>query len=381
MMQEIVATISCRLGMNPAQCPPMRPLHPALRLFVFLAACAPVLLSAAGEIIRPTVVVVTMFEIGADTGDAPGEFQYWVEREHLDRIIPLPAAYHDVRTNADGSVLAILTGQGNTNAASSIMALGLDPRFDLAKSYWLVAGIAGMDPAVASVGSAVWTDYVVEGDLAHEIDAREIPAGWKTGYVPLRKKQPYELPLPPAAELADQRYQLNPALLQWAYALTKDTPLADSAAVREFRARYTATPAALQPASVLIGSNLASSTYWHGRLLNDWARDWVAYYTEGRGRYATTAMEDTGTLHALSNLTRAGRADFSRVLVLRTASNFDMQPPDLTAAESMSGEKIGHYSAYIPSLEAAYGVGSRVVHALVKDWTTFATTPPAAPAR
>ncbi|MGC4075145.1 MAG: hypothetical protein QM760_22115 [Nibricoccus sp.] len=29
----------------------------------------------------------------------------------------------------------------------------LDPRFDFSKAYWLVAGIAGVDPADASLGS------------------------------------------------------------------------------------------------------------------------------------------------------------------------------------------------------------------------------------
>jgi purine nucleoside permease len=349
----------------------------------FLRAAAGLLVLSpalpAAEVIRPKVVVVAMFEFGADTGDTPGEYQFWVEREHLDRVLPLPAAYHAVRANADGSIIGIVTGMGNTNAAASIMALGLDPRFDLTKSYWLIAGIAGLDPNFASVGSAVWTDYAVEGDLAHEIDAREIPADWKTGYIPLRKKKPYELPLTDAAERADHCYQLNPGLLQWAFALTRDTPLTDTAAVREFRARYTDTPKALAPPAVLIGSTLASSTYWHGKLLNQWAEDWVAYYTEGRGRYATTGMEDTGTLRALTNLTRAGRADVNRVLLLRTASNYDMQPPGLTAAESLSGEKIGHYSAYIPSLEAAHAVGSRVVHALVQGWARFENEIPAAP--
>ncbi len=347
-----------------------------LRLAAGLAALLPAL-PACGEIIRPKVVVVAMFEVGEDTGDTPGEFQFWVEREHLDRVLPLPAASHAVRANADGSVIALVTGMGNTNATASIMALGLDPRFDLSKSYWLIAGIAGLDPADASVGSAVWTDYAVEGDLGHEIDAREIPADWKTGYIPIRKKKPYELPLQPAAERVDNCYQLNPALLHWAYELTKDTPMIEDAAVREFRARYSAHPKALQSPSVLIGSNLASSTYWHGKLLDEWANDWVAYYTEGRGNFVTTAMEDTGTLRALTNLTRAGRADVNRVLLLRTASNFDQQPPGLTAAESLSGEKIGHYSAYLPSLEAAHAVGSRVVHALVTGWARYETEIPA----
>lgn len=333
----------------------------------------------ADEVLRPKVVVVTMFEIGEDTGDHPGEFQLWVEREKLDRVIPFPAGHRALRTNADGSILAMVTGVGNTNASVGVMALGLDPRFDLSHSYWLVAGIAGIDPADASAGSAAWADFVVEGDLGHEIDAREIPADWKTGYVPLRKKTPYAKPLIPAEERVDNCYQINPGLLRWAYELTKDTPLADTPEVQGFRARYKGFPRAQTPPTVLIGANLASSTYWHGKLLNEWANDWVDYYTEGRGNYVTTAMEDTGTLRALTNLTRAGRADVNRALVLRTASNHDMQPPDLTAAQSLSGEGIGHYSAYIPSLEAAHAVGSRVVHALIEGWDRFETEIPAAP--
>ena len=99
------------------------------------------------------VVVVTMFELGADTGDRPGELQYWVEREKLDRVIPFPQGYHDLRLNANG-VLAVLTGMGTANAVASIMARGMDSRFDLTKAYLLVAGIAGHDPADASLGHA-----------------------------------------------------------------------------------------------------------------------------------------------------------------------------------------------------------------------------------
>src|ERR1700676_679697 len=149
--------------------------------------------AAAEKPIPVKVVVVTMFERGADTGDEPGEFQYWVERSKLNRVMPFPQGYHDLRMNRDG-VLGVLTGVGTAKAAASIMALGLDPRFDLTKAYWLVAGIAGVDPDDASLGSAAWAEYVVDADLAHEIDAREIPADWKTGYVPLRKSVPYEKP-------------------------------------------------------------------------------------------------------------------------------------------------------------------------------------------
>ena len=52
--------------------------------------------------IKVKVVVVSMFEVGEDTGDIPGEYQLWVEREHLDQILDVPAGYHHVRLNKDG---------------------------------------------------------------------------------------------------------------------------------------------------------------------------------------------------------------------------------------------------------------------------------------
>ncbi len=39
---------------------------------------------------------------------------------------------------------------------------------------------------------AVWSDYIVDGDLAHELDAREIPKDWTTGFVPLGKSTAFE---------------------------------------------------------------------------------------------------------------------------------------------------------------------------------------------
>jgi purine nucleoside permease len=342
-----------------------------LRLFV-LALC----LSAAAraDVIRPRVVVVAMFEPGEDTGDRPGEFQLWVEREKLTRVWPFPQGYRDLRTNADGTMLGVVTGVGTAKSAATIMALGLDPRFDLSKSYWLVAGIAGVDPHDAPLGSAVWAEWVVDGDLSHEIDAREIPADWTTGRLPLRKKRPYELP----ADRSDgEAFHLNPALVEWAFQLTKSTPLPDSEGMRKRRALYTGFPNAQRAPLVLKGDNLASMTYWHGRLLNQWANEWVKYYTDGAGNYVTTAMEDTGTLQSMTWLARAKRADVNRVLVLRTASNFDMQWPGATAAESLSGEKLGAgYSAYLPALEAAHAVGSRVVHELVQNWERYEAAVP-----
>ena len=311
------------------------------------------------------VVVVAMFERGADTGDEPGEYQYWVEREKLDRVIPFPQGYHDLRMNRDG-VLGILTGVGTAKAAASIMALGLDPRFDLTKAYWLVAGIAGVDPADATLGSAAWAEYVVDGDLAHEIDAREIPADWKTGYVPLRKSVPYEQPRTDSGEC----YRLNPKLVEWAFHLTEHVELPDDDKMRAERELFT-SPNARRPPFVLKGDTLSASTFWHGKLLNEWANDWVKYHTDGKGNYVTTAMEDTGTLQSLTFLSKAGRVDINRVMVLRTASDFDQPVPGRSAAESLAQNKIGKYTGYYPALEAAWRVGHVVVDKIVVDWKQY----------
>jgi len=344
-------------------------------LLLAMAGSLPAQVSQAPAMAKPIeikVVVIALFEQGADTGDAPGEYQYWVEREHLDTVLPFPQGNHDLRLNTQSGVLGILAGVGETRAAASMMALGLDPRFDLTHAYFLVAGIGGIDPAAGSLASAVWSDYVVDGDLGYEIDAREIPHAteaerklWTTGYIPLRKNVPFEQPLAKGDELLV--YRMNPALVEWAYKLTKDVELPDSPELKQLRTQF-AGEAAHRPPFVMIGGNLSASTFWHGQLMNQWAEDWVKYMTAGKSRYAISAMEDTGALQSLTYLARAGRVDLGRVLVLRTASNYDVPKIGLSAAESIAQTKLGHYTAFLPSLESAYRVGHVVVDSIVANW-------------
>jgi purine nucleoside permease len=319
------------------------------------------------------VVVVAAFERGEDTGDAPGEFQFWVEREHLKQVLELPAGYRHVRMNSDG-VLGMVTGVATAKAAASVMALGLDPRFDLSKAYWIVAGIGGGDPADVSLGSAVWADHVVDGDLAFEIDARQIPEDWPTGYVPLRKQRPYEQPV--RSDLEGEVYTLNASLVGWAFQLTHDVTLPDSDALRKARARFTGFPNAMRAPFVTRGDTMSASTFWHGSKMDEWANAWTKYYTGGEGNYMVAAMEDSGTMQALTFLGRAGRVDLQRVLVLRTVSNYDREPSGTSAADSLKGMVFGNYSAYLPALEAAETVGDKVVRDIVEHWSERVATIP-----
>jgi purine nucleoside permease len=325
--------------------------------------------------IEVKVVVVAMFERGEDTGDTPGEYQYWVEREHLDEVLPMPAGFHHLRMNKDG-VLGLLTGVGTARAAASVMALGLDPRFDLTRAYWVIAGIGGGDPADVSLGSAVWVDRVIDGDLAYEIDARQIPPEWPTGYVPLGKSTPYEQPMNAARA---GLFATNPDLTAWAFALTRDVQLADSDDLKKFRSRFAGFPNALRPPFVTRGDQVTASTFWHGSNMEEWANAWARYYGGGQANYMVCGMEDSGTLLALTFLNEAHRVDLQRVLVLRTVSNYDREAPGVSAADSLKTLSAGNYSAYFPALDAAEIVGDKVVREIVARWEQRRVQLPHAP--
>jgi purine nucleoside permease len=335
----------------------------SLLLCVLTAPCA---LAAGAAPIPVKVVVIALFESGADQGDTPGEYQYWVERDHLDRVLAFPQGYHDLRMNNQG-VLGVLAGVGTARAAASIMALGLDPRFDLSKAYWLIAGIAGADPEHASLGSAAWAEWVVDGDLAYEIDSREIPPQWTTGYVPMGKTVPYEQPREEGSGVV---FHLNPRLVEWAYQQTKAVKLEDSPELAANREHFDGKNAR-RPPFVLKGDTLSASTFWHGKLLDQWANRWVSYQTNSQGNFVTSAMEDTGILQSLSFLKHAGRVDLDRVMVLRAVSNFDQPPIGLTAAESLGANSTRRYTAYLPALEAVYRVGNVVVSEIVTNWNRY----------
>ena len=323
---------------------------------------------------RPVkVVVVTLFEIGDDTGDRAGEFQLWKERRQFDEILPFHG-YKNLHYNSEDGLLVMVTGIGTARAAAATMAVGMDPRFDLSKAYWLTVGIAGIDPEDATVGSAAWAEYLVDGDLGHHIDAREIPEDWPFGYFPRYTTRPFD---PEKPEPSGEMYRLNPGLTEWAYQLTKDIALPDDPSVQLERDLYTEHPNARGKPKVIKGDHIAALTFWHGALLNDWANQLVEYWSEGKGNMVTSAMEDTGSYLSISWLDKIGRADKDRFMVLRMGSNFTMQPPTRTAAENLLKETQGYkYAGLEIAVESGYIVASRVVDELLKNWAQYEDTIP-----
>jgi purine nucleoside permease len=315
------------------------------------------------------LVVVTAFEIGEDTGDKSGEFQPWPEE--LPETLPFPIGFRHLRYDPARRILAISTGTGTNRAATSTLALGLDPRFDLTHAYWLVAAIAGVNPDEASIGSAAWIGDVIDSDRARIIDPREIPAGWPIGYIPPGRAEPYQQPLP--ADTSTVLFPLNKRLRDWAFLLTRNTVLPDNDALRSIREPYAGYPNALKPPFVLFGEEVSGQGYWQGKLLNDHYERWTAYWTGGKGRFVRTAMEDSGVVNALQRLGDVGRADPHRILVLRTGSDYSMQHPGEDAITSLLQPGAGGLEA---ALNAAHIVGSRVVNEIVGGWSIYRDTIP-----
>jgi purine nucleoside permease len=156
-------------------------------------------------------------------------------------------------------------------------------------------------------------------------------------------------------------YHLNEALRDWAFGLSARTPLVDSSTVQAYRALYPAREVARRAPFVTRCDIVSGNTYWQGRRMSAFADAWVREWTQGRGSYCSTSMEDVGFAEAMTQLSRNHRARFDRFLVLRVESDFDQQHESQTAISSLiEGRRIGGVSL---AIENAYLVASSVVDA------------------
>jgi purine nucleoside permease len=334
---------------------------------------------AAAKPIEVRVVIVTTWEVELGARDKRGELHAWRTQWPMKTELPFPLGIRPLLYDPHSQVLGLLTGVATARAAASITALGADPRFDLSHAYWIVAGTAGVDPKVASAGSVAWARWVVDGDLAQEVDLRDAPPDWPTGVVPYGRIAPYQTPAPPMQSPdANVAYALNPGLVDWAYARTRAIKLPDDALLTQLRAPYSGQGA--QPPFVLEGEGLMSARTWYGEHLNDWARQWVAYWTGGKGVFAMSAEEDTGVMQALTFLAHAGRARLDRVLILRGASDYTIGPPGTTAAAFLAKETLGDFPATDEALANLYAVAAPIARYLADNWTTTRDTVPVAKA-
>ncbi|WP_082063860.1 purine-nucleoside phosphorylase [Draconibacterium sediminis] len=309
------------------------------------------------------VIIITMMEMGDLTDDGIGEAQLWYQRDSLVNEMEIPGAYSPLYYNDNGEGL-IITGGGLANATASVMALGLNPKLDLSNTYFIVAGIAGTSPQVCTLGSAVWSEWILDADLCHVIDAKELPDNWDFSRFRLGCKEVW---CENGWTIGTEVTQLNSSLVKKAYEITKNVELFDIQEAQEIRNRFPANSAARREPFVTIGDNVAGNTFFYGKVYSEWADWWVKKWTNGQGTYYVTNMEDSGIVTALKRLSETNLISFDRVMALRTASDFDQQYPGENASDCINDTWVGFPIA----VENAYRVGGFVAHEIVNNWAEW----------
>jgi len=166
---------------------------------------------------------------------------------------------------------------------------------------------------------------------------------------------------------------LSETLQSIAIGLASEAVLNDTTTAQAYRAKYandTVYAAGSRGPSV-VGCDVATSdVYYSGPLLSEAFGNTTRSWTNGSGVYCTTAQEDNATLEAITRAAKMNLTDYSRVMVMRTASDFDRPPPGVSALQNLLYENQGGFS---PAIKNIYLAGIKVVTGIVDGWnTTFA---------
>ncbi|KAJ7198273.1 purine nucleoside permease [Mycena pura] len=324
-------------------------------------------MAPATAIIAPRVMILSMFA---------GEAQVWygipqfdvLARNHTS-VLGLSPLFPQVHCTKDGTICQLTIGEGEINAASSIAALIHSPHTSLERTYFLIAGIGGVNPKVATIGSVTFARYAVQVGLQFEIDAREIPANFPTGYFPQGTTAPGQFP---TTLYGTEVFEVNEPLRQLAFAAAKKAKLVDTPDAQQMRMQYAASPIFAPPneagPSVVLCDTATSDTFWSGTLLGEAFENTTKVFTNGAGVYCTTQQEDNATLNALLRGALSKLVDFSRIIVMRSASDFDRPPPGQSAVDQLLGPAPG----FEPAILNLHVAGVKVVKMIVDAWpSTF----------
>lgn len=225
----------------------------------------------------------------------------------------------------------------------------------------MVAGIAGINPACGTIGSVALQHYAVQVDLSYEIDPRELASNYSFGYMPLGAKSSIEYP---GFLYGTEVFEVSVALRDRLLPVASKATLSDSIIAAEYRKKFTEFPAS-QPPKVFAGDGVTSDVFWHGELLGKAFAQYAYIMTNGSSRYCMTAQEDNAILESMLRGAVSKQVDFSRIILMRTASNFDRPPPGMTASQQLLYIDQGGFA---PSIKNLYLAGRPIVDEIVDNW-------------
>jgi purine nucleoside permease len=214
--------------------------------------------------------------------------------------------------------------------------------------------------------------YAVQVALQYEFDPRDIPANFSTGYVPQGSTSPSEYP---QSIYGTEVFELNEKLQKMAANFARNATLNDSSAAVAYRAKYNVS--SLYAAATAAGPGVyecdvaTSDVYYSGTTLGQAFSNYTRLVTNNSGVYCATAQEDNATLEALLRAAVERLVDFSRIIVMRTISDFDRPWPGEEATVNLFDSSI--QGAFEPAIQNIYLAGVKIVEGIIDGWnSTFA---------
>jgi purine nucleoside permease len=110
-----------------------------------------------------------------------------------------------------------------------------------------------------------------------------------------------------------------------------------------------------------------SDNYWSGSVLGDAFANYTLLLTNGSGIYCGTQQEDNATLESLLRGAISKKLDFSRIILMRTISDFDRAPPDETEVYHLI---YADQEGFEPSISNIYIAGIEIVKDVLSYWNT-----------
>ena len=189
-------------------------------------------------------------------------------------------------------------------------------------------------------------------------------------YVPQGSTSPTEYP---QSIYGTEVFEVNEPLRQLALSYAKTATLNDSDAAIAYRANYAKSPlftAGSQAPGVVACDVATSDVYFSGDLLSEAFGNTTKLFTNGSGIYCTTAQEDNATLEAMLRADLNNRTDFARIIIMRTASDFDRPFPGEPDTVNLFYADQGGFE---PAIQNIYLAGIKVVEGILGGWdATFA---------
>ncbi|KAJ7850038.1 NUP-domain-containing protein [Mycena olivaceomarginata] len=309
----------------------------------------------------PKVMIITMFDAEADVWFNIPEFDVLARNVTFPGLSPLFPAVH---CTADCSVCLATTGQAEINAASTMSALLFAGPFNLTSTYFLIAGIAGVNPKAATIGAVTFARYAVQVGLQYEFDAREVAGEFSTGYFAQGARAPGQVP---GWWYGTEVFEVNDALRQIAFGYAQTAVLSDTVDAQGARGMYgnlSVFAAGATSPGVVLCDTATSDTYWSGDLLSEAFENTTKVFTNGTGEYCTTQQEDNATLNVLMRAALFHLVDFGRIIIMRSASDFDRPHPGQDGVTNLLGPAPG----FTPALLNLHLAGVKVVQGILGEW-------------